>query len=106
MTALFAAPVWNEMRGKNKQVDGEPKISNIASKNLRVWLTLAVSPELNIHTTQLHAELDHHRLPCVICGRRGWRPQTRREWTGTPSSFSHEVSRPSPSNCHPHPWEE
>ena len=33
MTALFTAPVWNEMRGKNKQVDEEPKISNIASKN-------------------------------------------------------------------------
>ena len=82
MTALFAAPVWNEMRGKNKQVDGEPKISNITSKNWRVWLTLAVPPELNIHTTQLHAELDHRRRPYVICGRRGWRPQTQERVDG------------------------
>lgn len=34
ITPLLTAPVWNEMRGKNRsQEDGDPKISIITDKN-------------------------------------------------------------------------
>lgn len=45
MTALFAAPVWNEMRGENEQVDEEPKIGNITSKNSGEYGLLLQCPQ-------------------------------------------------------------